>query len=112
LVYCCGDLHEVAKLEANPGSASTARPRAHTSDCDGLTNRYSSGNSAFARPATASRAKQQIANLRYDQSSSSALAAWEASAVSVRLHDGGPQGVKPNAEVVANILASSKERQA
>ena len=36
----------------------------------------------------------------------------EASAVSVRLHHGGPQGAKPKAEVVADILASIKERRA
>jgi threonyl-tRNA synthetase len=36
----------------------------------------------------------------------------EAGAVSVRLHDGGPQGAKPKAEVVAKILASIKERKA
>jgi hypothetical protein len=36
----------------------------------------------------------------------------EAGAVSVRFHHGGPQGVKPKAEVIANILAGIKERQA
>ena len=37
----------------------------------------------------------------------------EASAVSVRLHHGkGPQGAKPKAEVVADILASIRERRA
>ncbi len=36
----------------------------------------------------------------------------EAGAVSVRLHHGGPQGAKPKAEVVAQILASIKERKA
>jgi threonyl-tRNA synthetase len=36
----------------------------------------------------------------------------ESSAVSVRLHHGGPQGAKPKAEVVADILASIKERRA
>jgi threonyl-tRNA synthetase len=36
----------------------------------------------------------------------------EAGAVSVRLHPGGPQGAKPKAEVVADILASIKERRA
>jgi threonyl-tRNA synthetase len=36
----------------------------------------------------------------------------EAGAVSVRLHHGGPQGAKPKAEVVAEILASVKERRA
>jgi threonyl-tRNA synthetase len=36
----------------------------------------------------------------------------EAGAVSVRLHHGGPQGAKPKAEVIANILASIKERRA
>jgi threonyl-tRNA synthetase len=35
----------------------------------------------------------------------------EAGAVSVRLHAGGPQGAKPKAEVVADILASIKERR-
>jgi len=34
----------------------------------------------------------------------------EASAVSVRLHHGGPQGAKPMGEVIADILASIKER--
>jgi len=32
--------------------------------------------------------------------------------VSVRLHHAGPQGAKPKAEVVADILASIKERRA
>ena len=36
----------------------------------------------------------------------------ESGAVSVRLHHGGPQGAKPKAEVVAEILASIKERRA
>lgn len=36
----------------------------------------------------------------------------EAGAVSVRLHHGGPQGAKPKAEVVAEILAKIKERRA
>ena len=36
----------------------------------------------------------------------------EAGAVSVRLHHGGPQGAKPKAEVVADILAAIKERKA
>ena len=36
----------------------------------------------------------------------------EAGQVSVRLHAGGPQGAKPKAEVVADILASIKERKA
>src|SRR5688572_8079235 len=36
----------------------------------------------------------------------------EAGAVSVRLHHGGPQGAKPKAEVVADILASIRERRA
>ena len=36
----------------------------------------------------------------------------EAGAVSVRLHHGGPQGAKPKAEVVADILASIRERKA
>ncbi len=36
----------------------------------------------------------------------------DAGAVSVRLHHGGPQGAKPKAEVVANILAAIKERRA
>jgi len=35
----------------------------------------------------------------------------EAGAVSVRLHHGGPQGAKAKAEVVADILASIKERR-
>jgi threonyl-tRNA synthetase len=35
----------------------------------------------------------------------------EAGAVSVRLHTGGPQGAKPKAEVIANILAAIKERR-
>ena len=33
----------------------------------------------------------------------------EAGAVSVRLHHGGPQGVRPKAEVMADILASIKD---
>jgi threonyl-tRNA synthetase len=36
----------------------------------------------------------------------------EVGAVSVRLHHGGPQGAKPKGEVVADILASIKERRA
>jgi len=36
----------------------------------------------------------------------------EAGAVSVRLHYGGPQGTKPKAEVVADILAAIKARRA
>jgi threonyl-tRNA synthetase len=36
----------------------------------------------------------------------------EAGAVSVRLQHGGQQGAKPKAEVVAEILASIKERRA
>ena len=36
----------------------------------------------------------------------------EAGAVSVRLHHGGPQGAKPKAEVIADILAGIKERRA
>ena len=36
----------------------------------------------------------------------------EAGQVSVRLHHGGPQGAKPKAEVVADILASIRERRA
>jgi threonyl-tRNA synthetase len=36
----------------------------------------------------------------------------EAGAVSVRLHHGGPQGAKPKGEVVAEILASIRERRA
>jgi threonyl-tRNA synthetase len=35
----------------------------------------------------------------------------EAGAVSVRLHHGGPQGAKPKAEVIAEILANIKERK-
>ena len=35
----------------------------------------------------------------------------EAGAVSVRLHGKGPQGAKPKVEVVADILASIKERR-
>ena len=36
----------------------------------------------------------------------------DAGAVSVRLHSNGPQGAKPKAEVMAEILASIKERRA
>jgi len=36
----------------------------------------------------------------------------EAGAVSVRLHHGGPQGAKPTAEVIAQILAAIRERRA
>jgi threonyl-tRNA synthetase len=36
----------------------------------------------------------------------------EAGAVGVRRHHGGPRGVKPKAEVIADILASIKERRA
>jgi threonyl-tRNA synthetase len=36
----------------------------------------------------------------------------EAGAVSVRLHHGGPQGAKPKAEVIAQILADIKDRKA
>jgi len=35
----------------------------------------------------------------------------ESGNVSVRLHHGGPQGAKPKAEVIANILAAIKERK-
>jgi len=37
---------------------------------------------------------------------------FEAGNVSVRLHNGGPQGAKPTAQVVAEILGSIKERRA
>jgi threonyl-tRNA synthetase len=36
----------------------------------------------------------------------------ESGAVSVRLHHGGPQGAKPKAEVIGDILASIRERRA
>jgi len=36
----------------------------------------------------------------------------EAGAVSVRLHHGGPQGAKPKAEAIADIMAKIKERRA
>ena len=36
----------------------------------------------------------------------------DAGMVSVRLHTGGPQGAKPKAEVVADILAAIKKRRA
>ena len=36
----------------------------------------------------------------------------DAGNVSVRLHSKGPQGAKPKAEVIAEILASIKERRA
>ena len=36
----------------------------------------------------------------------------DAGAVSVRLHGKGPQGAKPKAEVVADILAAIRARQA
>jgi hypothetical protein len=36
----------------------------------------------------------------------------EAGAVSVRLHHGGPQSAKPKGEVIAQILASIRERRA
>jgi len=37
----------------------------------------------------------------------------EASAVSVRLHPGGPQGTKPQGKVMADIiLAANRERRA
>jgi threonyl-tRNA synthetase len=36
----------------------------------------------------------------------------EAGNVAVHLHHGGPQGAKPKAEVVADILARIKERRA
>jgi threonyl-tRNA synthetase len=36
----------------------------------------------------------------------------ESGNVSVRLHHGGPQGAKPKAEVITDILASIKERKA
>jgi threonyl-tRNA synthetase len=35
----------------------------------------------------------------------------ESGAVSARLHHGGPQGAKPKAEVVTDILANIKERR-
>jgi threonyl-tRNA synthetase len=36
----------------------------------------------------------------------------EAGAVSVRLHHGGPQGAKPKAEVVAEVLRAINDRRA
>jgi hypothetical protein len=36
----------------------------------------------------------------------------EAGAESVRLQHSGPQGAKPKAEVIANILAAIRERRA
>ena len=36
----------------------------------------------------------------------------EAGHVSVRLHTGGPQGARPTAQVVAELLQSIKERRA
>lgn len=36
----------------------------------------------------------------------------EAGAVGVRLHHGDPQGAKPKAEVIAQILADIKDRKA
>jgi threonyl-tRNA synthetase len=36
----------------------------------------------------------------------------EAGAVSVRLHHGGPQGAKPKAEVISNILTAIRDRRA
>ena len=36
----------------------------------------------------------------------------DAGMVSVRLHTGGPQGAKPKAKIVAEILQSIKERKA
>jgi len=35
----------------------------------------------------------------------------DAGAVSVRLHGKGPQGAKPKAEVIVDILTSIKERR-
>ena len=32
--------------------------------------------------------------------------------VSIRLHHGGPQGAKPKGEVIAKILAATRERRA
>ena len=39
-------------------------------------------------------------------------AGMEAGTVSVRLHQGGPQGAKPKAEVIAQILVDIRERKA
>ena len=36
----------------------------------------------------------------------------EGGQVSVRIHHGGPQGAKPKGEIVADILASIRERRA
>ena len=36
----------------------------------------------------------------------------DANNISVRIHGKGPQGAKPRAEVIADILAAIKERQA
>lgn len=36
----------------------------------------------------------------------------DAGAVSIRLHGKGPQGAKPKAEVVAEILTAIRERKA
>ena len=38
-------------------------------------------------------------------------ATWNGGAVSVRLHHGGPPGANPKVEVIADILASIKERR-
>ena len=64
-------------------------------------------NSALPRSADCQSAKQQIANLRYGGGRD-----MEAGNVSVRLHGKGNVGAKPKAEVIANILAAIRERQA
>jgi hypothetical protein len=76
---------------------------------DVAANRYTSDNTVFARPADCQSATQQIDNLRYGVIGGRDI---EAGAVSVRLHHGGPQGVKAKTEVVAENLASIKERRA
>ena len=49
--------------------------------------------------------------LRASHTSRAHIGKMEASAASVRLHHGGPQGAKLNTEVIANIPAAIRERR-
>ena len=63
-------------------------------------------------PRPSSRRLRLITRLRCAAARQVGGKDMEAGNVSVRLHHGGPQGAKAKGEVVANILASIKERRA
>lgn len=70
--------------------------------------------------ATSFRTKIASSAVRWDEAARSGLAGTlappardlGAGALSVCLHHGGPQGAKPQAEVIADILPSIRERRA